>query len=167
MSACPQCGFLLVKRAARRGLREYLLSLLTLGPYRCQVCTHRFLGLRWRPSTNPGREYDRIQSRYPVRLIPNLKGRSMGSEGDQIQQEEATLFDISIRGCGIKTNAPLHKGDLVRLEIEVTPQEKPLRIDEAVIRTLTGRRFGLEFVNIRDEELTRLRTLLVELTQKR
>jgi len=91
----------------------------------------------------------------------------MGSEGDQIQQEEATLFDISIRGCGIKTNAPLHKGDLVRLEIEVTPQEKPLRIDEAVIRTLTGRRFGLEFVNIRDEELTRLRTLLVELTQKR
>jgi len=91
----------------------------------------------------------------------------MGSEGDQIQQEEATLFDISIRGCGIKTNAPLHKGDLVRLEIEVTPQEKPIRIDEAVIRTLTGRRFGLEFVNIRDEELTRLRTLLVELTQKR
>ncbi len=39
--------------------------------------------------------------------------------------------------------------------------------DVAVVRTLTGRRFGLEFVNIRDEELTRLRTLLVELTHKR
>ncbi len=91
----------------------------------------------------------------------------MGAEGDHIQQEEATLFDISIRGCAIKTNAPLHKGDLVRLEIEVTPQQQPLRVDEAVVRTLTGRRFGLEFVNIRDEDLTRLRTLLVELTQKR
>ena len=91
----------------------------------------------------------------------------MGSAGDQIQHEEATLFDISIRGCGIKTNAPLHKGDLVRLEIEMTPQQKSLRIDEAVVRTLTGRRFGLEFVNIRDEELIRLRTLLVELTHTR
>jgi hypothetical protein len=91
----------------------------------------------------------------------------MGSAGDQIQHEEATLFDISIRGCGIKTNAPLHKGDLVRLEIEMTLQQKSLRIDEAVVRTLTGRRFGLEFVNIRDEELIRLRTLLVELTHKR
>jgi len=167
MPSCPQCKVSLVNKVPRRGRLEFLLSFLSIGPFRCQLCTHRFLGLRWRPSTNPGREYDRIQSRYPVRLIPNLKGRSMGSEGDQIQQEEATLFDISIRGCGIKTNAPLHKGDLVRLEIEVTPQEKPLRIDEAVIRTLTGRRFGLEFVNIRDEELTRLRTLLVELTQKR
>jgi hypothetical protein len=55
----------------------------------------------------------------------------------------------------------------VRLEIEMTPQQKPLRVDEAVVRTLTGRRFGLEFVNIRDEDLTRLRSLLVELTQKR
>ena len=91
----------------------------------------------------------------------------MGAEGDHIQQEEATLFDISIRGCAIKTNAPLHKGDFVRLEIEMTPQQKPLRVDEAVVRTLTGRRFGLEFVNIRDEDLTRLRSLLVELTQKR
>ena len=167
MPSCPQCKVSLVNQVPRRGRLEYLLSILSIGPFRCQLCTHRFLGLKWRPSTNPGREYDRIQSRYSVRLIPNLKGRPMGSEGDQIQQEEATLFDISIRGCGIKTNAPLHKGDLVRLEIEVTPQEKPLRIDEAVIRTLTGRRFGLEFVNIRDEELTRLRTLLVELTQKR
>jgi putative SOS response-associated peptidase YedK len=39
--------------------------------------------------------------------------------------------------------------------------------DMAVVRTLTGRRFGLEFVHIRDEELTRLRTLLVELTRTR
>ena len=91
----------------------------------------------------------------------------MGAEGDHIQQEEATLFDISIRGCGIKTNAPLHKGDLVRMEIEMTPQQKPLRIDEAVVRTLTGRRFGLEFVRIHQEEETRLRRLLLTLMQGR
>ena len=167
MPSCPQCKVSLVNQVPRRGRLEYLLSILSIGPFRCQLCTHRFLGLKWRPSTNPGREYNRIQTRCAVRLTPNLRGRTTGAEGDHIQQEEATLFDISIRGCGIKTNAPLHKGDLVRMEIEMTPQQKPLRIDEAVVRTLTGRRFGLEFVNIRDEELTHLRTLLVELTHGR
>src|SRR2546425_161982 len=167
MSSCPLCKVSLVNKVPRRGWLEYLLSFLSIGPFRCQLCTHRFLGIKWWLGTNPGREYNRIQSRYPVRLTPNLRGRPMGSEGDQIQHEEATLFDISIRGCGIKTNASLHKGDLLRLEIEMTLQQKPLRIDAAVVRTLTGRRFGLEFVNIRDEELIRLRTLLVELTHGR
>jgi len=101
-----------------------------------------------------------------VRLTPNLRGRSRRAEGHHIQQEEATLFDISIRGCGIKTNTPLYKGDLVRLEIEMTRQQKPLRIDEAVVRTVTGQKFGMEFVNMRDEELTRLRTFLVDLLHK-
>jgi hypothetical protein len=36
-----------------------------------------------------------------------------------------------------------------------------------VVRTLADRRFGLEFVNIRDEDLARLRTFLVELTRTR
>ena len=76
------------------------------------------------------------------------------------------MLDISIRGCAINCNAPLYKGDFVRLEIEMTPQQKPLRIDEAVVRTVTGQKFGMEFVNMRDEELTRLRTFLMDLLRK-
>ncbi len=90
----------------------------------------------------------------------------MGAEGDHIQHEEATLHDISIRGCAITCNAPLYKGDFVRLEIEMTRQQKTLMVDVAVVRTVTGQKFGMEFVNMRDEELTRLRTLLVDLTHK-
>src|SRR3989441_8721481 len=116
MPACPQCRISLVNKVPKRGLLEYFLSFLSIGPFRCQLCTHRFLGLKWWPSTNLGREYNRIQSRYPVRLTPNLRGRPMGAESDQIQQEEATLLDISIRGCAIKTNASLHKGGFVRSE---------------------------------------------------
>ncbi len=166
MPSCPQCKISLVNKVPRSGLLEYLLNFLSIGPFRCQLCTHRFLGFRWWLSLNPGREYNRIQIRCPVRLTPNLRGRSRRAEGHHIQHEEATLFDISIRGCGIKTNTPLYKGDFVRLEIEMTPQQKPLRIDEAVVRTVTGQKFGMEFVNMRDEELTRLRTFLVDLLHK-
>src|SRR2546422_10661788 len=91
MLACPHCGIALVKKVPRRGLREYILSLLTIGPFRCQVCTHRFLAFKWWPSTNPGRDYDRVPAQYPVLLIPTI-------EGDKKQGVEGTLLDISMRG---------------------------------------------------------------------
>jgi hypothetical protein len=160
MPACPHCGIWLVKKAPRRGLREYLLSLLTIGPFRCQVCTHRFLASMWLPSANPGREYNRIPVRYPVLLSPAL-------EDDRIQHGEGTLLDISIRGCAIRSNVPLPIGNLVCLRIEVTGHEKPIKIDVAIVRTVSGRRIGLEFVRIHNEEETRLRRLLVTLIHSR
>jgi hypothetical protein len=90
----------------------------------------------------------------------------MSAEDAHIQPEEATLFDISIRGCAINCNAPLHKGDFVRLEIEMTRRQKALVVDVAVVRTVTGQKYGLEFIKLRDKELARLRTFIVDLTHK-
>jgi hypothetical protein len=160
MPACPHCGILLVKKAPRRGVREHLLSLLTIGPFRCQVCTHRFLAFMWLPGTNTSREYSRIPARYTVQLSPAL-------EEERFQSEEGTLLDISIRGCAIRSDVPLHKGNLLCLQIRLTDQEPPIEIDIATVRTVTGRRFGLEFVRIRPEEETRLRRLLMTLMHGR
>jgi len=156
MPACPHCGIFLVKKVSRRGLREYLLSVLTVGPFRCQVCTHRFLAFRWLPATNTKREYNRISVRYQMLL-------SSAREDDQIQCEGGALVDISIRGCAIKSNVPLHKGTILRLQIRPTDQEPPIEIDIAAVRTVTGRRIGLEFVKISPEEESRLRRLLLPL----
>jgi hypothetical protein len=79
------------------------------------------------------------------------------------QREGGTLLDISIRGCAIGSDVPLHKGNLVCLQIRLTDQEPPIEIDIATVRTVTGRKFGLEFVRIRPEEETRLRRLLMTL----
>jgi hypothetical protein len=160
MPACPHCGIWLVKKAPRRGLREYLLSVLTVGPYRCQVCTHRFLAFLWWPGINTSREYNRISVRYPVLLSPAL-------EDDRIPHEEGTLLDISIRGCAIRSNVPLHKGNLLCLQIRLTDQEPPIEIEIATVRTVTGRRVGLEFVRINHDEETRLRRLLLTLMHNR
>ncbi|HZC80504.1 MAG TPA: PilZ domain-containing protein, partial [Nitrospiraceae bacterium] len=159
MPACPQCGIKVVKPAPRRGLREYLLSVLTIGPFRCQVCTHRFLAFMWWPGTNTSRDYNRVPVRFPVLLCP----APVVGEDDPLQLEEGTLLDISIRGCAIKSTVPLHKGKLLRLKIQMTVQEPPIEIDVATVRTVTGRRVGLEFVKIRQEEEARLRRLLMTL----
>jgi len=156
MLACPHCGIALVKKVPRRGLREYILSLLTIGPFRCQVCTHRFLAFKWWPSTNPSREYDRVPARYPVLLsaIPKQFKK---------QREEGTLLDISMRGCAVKSNGLCHKGQHFCVRIQLPDQEPPIEIDDVIVRTLTGQRIGLEFLRIRHEEETRLRELLLTL----
>jgi len=77
------------------------------------------------------------------------------------------MVDLSIRGCAIKSTVPLHKGNLLCLKIRLTDQEPPIEIAQATVRTVTGRRVGLEFVKIRPEEETRLRKLLLTLLQSR
>jgi len=48
-NACPKCRSDATKRAHRQGLRERLLSLFFVYPYRCRKCGHRFVRFR-----NPG-----------------------------------------------------------------------------------------------------------------
>ncbi|HZC69016.1 MAG TPA: PilZ domain-containing protein [Nitrospirales bacterium] len=117
----------------------------------------------WRPSTNTSRDYNRISVRYPVLLDQAL----VPGEDEPIQPGEATLLDISIRGCAINSTVPLNKGNLLCLKIRMTDEDLPIEIDQATVRTVTGRRIGLEFIKIRQEEETRLRNLLLTLMQGR
>jgi len=42
---CPQCSGASVRRSHRQGVRDYLLGLLFIYPFRCQDCNHRFRAL--------------------------------------------------------------------------------------------------------------------------
>ena len=44
---CPACGGTLVRRSHRNGLAEAMFSVVYVYPFRCQLCTHRFLALQW------------------------------------------------------------------------------------------------------------------------
>jgi predicted RNA-binding Zn-ribbon protein involved in translation (DUF1610 family) len=39
---CPSCGSSSIRRVPRRGLRERLMSLIAVYPYRCDDCDFRF-----------------------------------------------------------------------------------------------------------------------------
>ena len=62
---------------------------------------------------------------------------------------------------------PALVNQFVGLQIRPTDHEPPIEIDVATVRTVTGRRFGLEFVRIRQEQETRLRRILVTLLHGR
>ena len=56
--ACPECGETQVRRSRRRSLRDHLLSLIGMRPYRCHDCGHRF-HIRGRTRSQPRRKYSR------------------------------------------------------------------------------------------------------------
>jgi ribosomal protein L37AE/L43A len=53
---CPRCKNTTVRRSHRRNLLERLLSMMTLYPYRCEDCGHRFKRLTWKASSEKQKE---------------------------------------------------------------------------------------------------------------
>lgn len=159
MSYCPHCGISLVKKVPRRGLREYLLGLLMISSYRCQFCSHRFLVIFGRISFSPGREHKRVPVQYPVYFRPALSTDAVLAAG--------TLLDLSIGGCTIETPVPVPKAFCLSMQIEVTEQDPPIQIENARVRTVNGKRLGLEFLSLRPEEEDRLRRLILSVPHGR
>ncbi len=150
MPTCPRCNMWIVRQSPRRGMLERLLRVVTVYPFRCQLCTHRFLAFAGRPSYNPQRDYERILVRYPV-----VFGSTFSGDGAEVAQ--GTLINLSIRGCTIDGNVPAQEGACLRLRIEVAEHEPPVQVEGAVVKSVEGKRMGLEFIKIGKEEEERLR----------
>ncbi len=150
MPSCPQCGMWLVKQAPRKGALEFVLRFVAISPLRCQLCTHRFMGVLWRVNHKAGREYERIPVQYTVYFRPTFTR-------DDTRPIQGTISSLSIRGCTINTRVSVPKGECLCLQFEVSDQDSPIQIDGARVRTVNGKRLGVAFSNIRPEEEARLR----------
>ncbi len=143
----------MVRQAPRRGTREHLLRFLLICPFRCQLCTHRFLAIRGQLSHNPRREYERILVRYPAAFCAAFSG-------DQAEAAEGTMVNVSIRGCRIESSLPVSQGGCLRIGFVTAAREPPIEVEAAVVRNAVGDCMGLEFFKIRPEEEDRLRRVI-------
>ncbi len=153
MPTCPRCKTRLVHQASQEGGLEPLLGLLTVYPFRCQLCTHRFRAFLWRYSESPKREYDRVPAQYPVTLYPASAQKS--DEGLQ-----GTTVNLSITGGLIETNAKIPEGTSVRLKIHVSGLGSPIEVEGATVRAVMENKLGLEFFKIAPEEEQRFRVAM-------
>jgi len=74
---------------------------------------------------------------------------------------EALLLDISTNGCRISSIIELPPGMTLKLSLFLPDHRWPLRVDQAVVRWVDGQEVGLEFINIREAQRSRLRALLI------
>jgi c-di-GMP-binding flagellar brake protein YcgR len=129
------------------------LGLLTVYPFRCQLCTHRFLAFLWRYSAIHRREYDRVPAQYPVTLYP----ASAQKEDEGLR---GTTVNLSITGCLVETDAHVPQGTSVRVKIHGSGLDSPIEVEGATVRAVMKNQLGLEFFKIAPAEEKRLRVFM-------
>ncbi|MEK6632394.1 MAG: PilZ domain-containing protein [Nitrospirota bacterium] len=82
--------------------------------------------------------------------------------GEDDFEGEATLLDISASGCRAGSSIPLEIGMILRLSLFLPDHQWPLRINQAIVRWIDHKEFGLEFIDITMAQRERLRTLVMK-----
>jgi len=145
---CPHCARDFVRRIAKFGLAEILLSLFYIYPFKCQLCGHRFRafrrGVRYFRIEEDRREYDRMEVKFPVRF----GGESVSGVG--------TLLNISMAGCSFATSVQLGIGMIVKLELLIAGEVSPVTVEAAIVRNIYQGSAGVEFLRWQAGERERL-----------
>ncbi len=157
---CPRCGRDFVRLVRREGLAEIVATAARLHSFACQLCAHRFRAWRWslRQTTQPidRRQYERIHVNFPM----SFSTASGGGNG--------TTLDLSMGGCGFKTEPPPAPGAVVQLKLYATGLEHPLVVDAAVVRSVRSIYTGAEFLRLSPTEQYRLTQFVANtLTERR
>ncbi|HMS85637.1 MAG TPA: PilZ domain-containing protein [Nitrospira sp.] len=82
--------------------------------------------------------------------------------GDDDFEGEATILDVSTNGCRAETMMELQIGMTLKLSLFLPDFKWPLRVDQAIVRWIEGKQFGLEFTEIRLAQRERLRNLIIK-----
>jgi hypothetical protein len=74
--------------------------------------------------------------------------------------------DLSTGGCKIETDLPVVVGASFECRIYVPGLDWPLRIDEAQVRWVRARTFGIQFTKIQPDEEAKLKRVIAGLNEE-
>ncbi|MEK7294649.1 MAG: PilZ domain-containing protein [Nitrospirota bacterium] len=145
---CPKCGKDFVRRTLRAGVHEYLLSVVYVYPFRCQLCTHRFLrlelGKRYNESTVDKRQYERVAATFPITFV-----------GDKASGA-GTVTRLSLGGCALESQLKLMEGMMFNLRLQPPNVNPAINVETAIVRSVRTPAIGLEFLRTNPTEQFRL-----------
>lgn len=82
--------------------------------------------------------------------------------GNDDFEGEATVLDVSTNGCRAETSVELKVDMPLKLSLFLPDFKWPLRVDQAIVRWIDGKQFGVEFIGIRLAQRERLRSLIMK-----
>jgi hypothetical protein len=103
-----------------------------------------------------------VEKRKQVRFTVQFRSTFSANQ----QEGEGRTVDLSLGGCKIESNAPVVAGTKYEMRLYVPGFDWPLRIEEAYVRWTKVGVFGVEFMGVRPEEQTKLRTLVKQLKEE-
>ena len=151
---CPKCRKGFIQRTRVEGTTARLLSHFSFHPFRCQVCGHRFSayqpGVTASDFKEDRRQYVRFVTRFPATFsLDRLRGKG-------------EVTEISVGGCTLETDAALSPGSILRLMLMPPASESAIAVDAALIRSVRGKKAGIEFLRFQPEEKERLNKFVVQ-----
>jgi hypothetical protein len=97
----------------------------------------------------------RIQPRFTTQFRSSFSGQNREGQGRTV--------DISSGGCKIESDMQVVQGATFECRLHVPGLDWPLRIDEATVRWVEDRTFGIAFTRISPEEVSKLEAVLKDL----
>ena len=82
--------------------------------------------------------------------------------GDDDFEGEAPVIDVSTNGSRAESVVELKLGMVLKLSLFLDDFKWPLRFDQAIVRWIDCKQFGLEFTSIRLAQRERLRNLIMK-----
>lgn len=93
----------------------------------------------------------RAMVRYPVSFLGDY-GVSGG-----------TLFNLSLGGCAIECTVPPERDTVLPLRIHPSSQNSPIEVELAEVSWVSGRDFGVRFIQMESSQAERLQRLISDL----
>lgn len=75
-------------------------------------------------------------------------------------------LDLSIGGCKIESETAVGKGDKFECRLHIPDLDWPIIIDEAIVRWVEGKTFGLAFTRIRSGEQDKIAVIISKIEQE-
>ena len=134
---CPECRQGGALRSQPQSPREHVASWVWIVPFHCQHCSHRFLACSLGKESFNRLIERREHLRIPVRLCLSFSGGKMRGEG--------IVMGLSLSGCIIKSDTPVHVDDIFYLEIAAAEDESPIEV-AAMVRSISARGIAFKFL---------------------
>ena len=97
------------------------------------------------------------------RAQPRFTTQFRGTFSGQKQEGQGRTLDISAGGCKVESEMNIVQGATFECRLHVPGLDWPLRIEEATVRWVDGKTFGLGFTRIASSELSKLKGVLADL----
>ena len=75
------------------------------------------------------------------------------------------LFNLSVGGCAIESSMPPERDAVMPLRIHPSAQSAPIEVELAEVSWVSGRDFGLRFIQLESGQAERLQRLIGNLPQ--
>lgn len=152
---CPSCGTGFVRVTYREGRVENLLGLVSVFPFRCQLCTNRFRAY-YSGGRHNTQAFDRRQyTRLPASIEAQVLDRNQSVMTNRIT-------DISMDGCTLQTTG-FPKGAFIELILKPTVEEQTIHIETAMVCSVRPLSTGIRFLEIPPEHYRRLAQVVLGL----